>query len=73
MTIFRSGPTARVCRGQFKFEKHGRKFSKWIENTVGKGEIARYVTVFSEDLNCRHVKTRACLGKGLSFQSKFCH
>ena len=39
-----------------------REFSKWVENNVGKGEIAP--TVFSEDLYCRHVKTRACLGKG---------
>ena len=26
----------------FQFDKNGRKFSKGIENTVGKGEIARY-------------------------------
>ena len=26
----------------FKFNENGRKFSKPIENTVGKGEIARY-------------------------------
>ena len=26
----------------FNFEEIGRKFSKWLENTVGKGEIARY-------------------------------
>ena len=26
----------------FKFEEIGRKFSNWLENTVGKGEIARY-------------------------------
>ena len=26
----------------FKVGENGRKFSKWIENTVGKGEIARY-------------------------------
>ena len=26
----------------FKFNKNGRKFSKWIENTVEKGEIACY-------------------------------
>ena len=26
----------------FKFDENGRKFSKWEENTVGKGEIARY-------------------------------
>ena len=52
-----------------KFDKNGRKFSKWVENTVGKGEIARYkqflvFPVFSKDLYCKHVKTRACLGKG---------
>ena len=26
----------------FNFDGNGRKVSKWIENTVGKGEIARY-------------------------------
>ena len=26
----------------FKFDENSRKFSKWIENTVGKGEIAHY-------------------------------
>ena len=26
----------------FKVDENGRKFFKWIENTVGKGEIARY-------------------------------
>ena len=26
----------------FKFDENGRKFPKWVENTVGKGEIARY-------------------------------
>ena len=42
-------------------------FPKWLENTVGKGGIARYEqfllssTVFSKGLYCRHVKT--CLGK----------
>ena len=25
-----------------KFDENSRKFSKWVENTVGKGEIARY-------------------------------
>ena len=37
----------------FKFDKNGRKFFKPVENTV-----------FSKHLYCRHVKTRACLGKG---------
>ena len=26
----------------FKFDKNGRKLSKQVENTVGKGEVARY-------------------------------
>ena len=26
----------------FKFDKNSRKFSKLVENTVGKGEIAHY-------------------------------
>ena len=26
----------------FKFDENGRKFPKRVENTVGKGEIARY-------------------------------
>ena len=25
-----------------KFDENGKKLSKWVENTVGKGEIARY-------------------------------
>ena len=55
---------------EFKFDENGRKFFKQVENTAGKGEIARYEqfllfpTVFSQDLYCRHEKTRACLGKG---------
>ena len=26
----------------FRFDENDRKFFKWVENTVGKGEIARY-------------------------------
>ena len=26
----------------FRFDKNGKKLSKWVENAVGKGEIARY-------------------------------
>ena len=26
----------------FKFDENGTKFSQWVENTVGKGEIACY-------------------------------
>ena len=42
MTNFRPFETGRVCRRRFKFKEICRKFSKWLENTVGKGEIARY-------------------------------
>ena len=54
----------------FKFDENSRKFSEWLENTLGKGEIARYEQFclfpigFSKDLYSRHVRTRACLGKG---------
>ena len=53
----------------FKFDENDKKFSKLVENTMGKGQIAHYeqflfFPVFSNDLYCRHVKTRACLGKG---------
>ena len=30
----------------FKFDENERKFFKWVENTVGKGEIARYEQFF---------------------------
>ena len=41
-TNFRRVQTERVCRHNFKFDEKGIKFPKWIENTVGKGEIAHY-------------------------------
>ena len=54
----------------FKFDANGRKFSERIENTWGKRRnyslraISPFPTVFSKDLYCRHIKTRACLEKG---------
>ena len=49
--------------------KNGRKFPKRVENTVGKGEIARYKQFLlfprcfqKPQLQTR--KSRACLGKG---------
>ena len=52
----------------FKFVENDRKFSKRIENTGKRRNcslraISPFPTVFSKDLYCRHVKTRACLGK----------
>ena len=45
----------------FNFGLNGITFSKLVENTVGKGEIACYeqcllFPVFSKDLYCTHVK-----------------
>ena len=53
-------------------------FSIGVENMVGKGEIARYEQFllfpqcFQKDLSRRHVKTRACSGKGYT-RLKFYH
>ena len=48
----------------FEFYKNDRNFSKLVENTVGKGEISPFPTLFSKNSYGRHVKTRACSGKG---------
>ena len=29
----------KLAEDNFKFDENGRKLSKWVENTVGKGEI----------------------------------
>ena len=42
MTDLRLFQTERVCRRQFQIrQKWQKKLSKRVENTVGKGEIAR--------------------------------
>ena len=41
-TILDSSKLKKVTDDNFKDDENGRKFSKWVENTVGKGEIARY-------------------------------
>ena len=46
-----------------KFDENGRKFSKQVENTV-KRRNCSFRPVFSNDLYCRHIKTRACFEKG---------
>ena len=70
MTNFRLFENKESADNNFQFDKNGKKLSIWVENTAGKCEIARYEQfllfpqLFSKDLYCRHVKTRACLGKG---------
>ena len=44
----------------FKFDKNGRKYSKWVENTVGKREIA-----FKRRL-LQTCKNQGLFGKGLT-------
>ena len=65
-TNFRSFQTERVYRQQFEFDENGIKFSKWVENTVGKGEIARYNFSFSRSV----FKPKGLFGKGLIPQKK---
>ena len=68
MANFRLLETEELADNNFEFDENGRRFSKRIENTVGKGEIAcneqflRFPPCFQKDKYCRHVKTRACLG-----------
>ena len=74
MTNFRLFQTKKVCRQQFQIDENGRNLSKQVENTVGKGEIARneqfllfpqyFPTVFSKGLFPRGVKRCCCVGMG---------
>ena len=75
MTNFRYFQTEKSFQdNNFKLDENGRKFSEWVENAVRKGEIALYeqfllfALCFQKDLYCRHVKTRACFGKGLRLE-----
>ena len=69
-TNFRLFQTQRVYRRQFqilwkwqKVLKTSRKYCEKRRNCSLRA-ISPFPTVFSKDLYCRHVKTRACLGKG---------
>ena len=53
LQILDSSKQKEIADDNFKVDENSRKFSKSLENTVEKG-----------DLNCKHIKTRACLGKG---------
>ena len=70
-TILDASKLRELADDNFKFDENGRKLSKTVrKHCEKKGEIARneqfllFPTVFSKDFYCRHVKTRACLGKG---------
>ena len=42
MTNFRLNKLKEFADDNFKWDDNGRKFYKWVENTVQKGEIACY-------------------------------
>ena len=52
----------------FKFDEKGRKFSKRLENTVGKGEIACQECV--RNTCTADTKNQALFGKGLNWFAK---
>ena len=39
---FHSSKLKKFADDNFRFDENGRKLSKWVENTEGKGEIANY-------------------------------
>ena len=70
MTNFRLFQTEEFADNNFRFDENGRKLSKRVENTVGKGEIARYEQFllfpecFQKGLFPRGVKRCHCVGMG---------
>ena len=49
----------------FKFDKNGRQFVKWVGNTVGRGEIAHFEQFFKK-LKLQTDKNQGFSGKGLN-------
>ena len=73
MTNFRLCQTERDCRQQFqtwrKWQKVFPTGRKHCEKRINcsLGVIYPFCTVFSKDLYCRHVQTRACLEKKVDY------
>ena len=69
-TKFHSLQMREFADDNFKFDNTGRKYSKWVENTVGKGEIAHnkqfllFLIVF-KNLVLHTRKHQGLFGKGL--------
>ena len=66
MANFRLFQTESVCRPQLLVDGNDRKFSKRVENTVGKGEIACYeqFLLFPQCFRLTCPASRVSLGKG---------
>ena len=61
--ILESSKLKEFADENFKFDKNGRKLSKWVENTVLQA-ISPFPTVFSKGLFPRGVKRRHCVRMG---------
>ena len=66
--ILDSSKLKEFADGNFKFDENDRKFSKRVENTVGKGEIARYGVFKRLVLHTR--KNQGLFAKGLNEPGK---
>ena len=68
-TNLRRFQTETACNNNLKIEENGTQFSKWVENTVGKGEIYDQF-LFSSSLPKRLVlqthETKDLSGQGLN-------
>ena len=42
LTLLGTSKLKEFADNNFKFDENGRKVSKWVENSVGKGKIACY-------------------------------
>ena len=67
--ILESSKLIKFADDNFRFDENGRKYFKRLENTMGKGEIARFeqFLIFPQcfpDLYCRQIK--GLFGKGLT-------
>ena len=64
--ILDSSKLTEFADDNFKSDEYGRKFSKRVENTVGKGEIARYEQFLLFPQCFRKTFFADTFGKGLS-------
>ena len=65
--IFEASKLRGFADDNFKFDENDRKFYRWLENTVGKGEIAHYKRLL---LQTR--KNQGLFGKGLKHKWMNC-
>ena len=63
-------PYLKTVDDNFRFEENGQKGRKHYgkRRNCSLQAISPFLTVFSKDLNCRHVKARDCQGRGLSYR-----